>query len=110
MEIRAARFDFWWNPATNRHHIFADASPVNCPLCNQKMPFGLQIHLAAAHGSAQVKQQLRSAEEGNAASARSIQRQHARTRPGQPFASKPRKRPNYLARARDLNSAGFKSM
>ena len=53
---------------------------MNCPICNNKMPFGLQIHLVAAHGSEQLKQQLRSAEEGNEASARSIQRQLARTR------------------------------
>jgi len=73
------------------------------------MPFGLQIHLVAAHGSAQVKQQLRSAEEGNAASARSIQRQHAKTRPSQGFAKKSRKRPNHRVRSRGVNAASLKS-
>jgi len=67
------------------------------------MPFGLQIHLVAAHGSEQLKQQLRSAEEGNEASARSIQRQQARTRPGEPFSRKSRQR------VRAVNTAGLKS-
>ena len=47
---------------------------VNCPICNEKMPFGLQIHLVAAHSSERVKQQLRSSEEGNESYARHHQR------------------------------------
>ena len=73
------------------------------------MPFGLQIHLVAAHSSEQLKQQLRSAEEGNAASARSIQRQQARTRPGETFGKKSRKRSNHRNRVRAMNTVGIKS-
>lgn len=73
------------------------------------MPFGLQIHLVAAHSSPELRQQLRSAEEGNEASARSIQRQQARSRPVNPFARKIRKRSNHRARARVVNTAGFES-
>ena len=76
---------------------------MNCPICNNKMPFGLQIHLVAAHGSEELKQQLRSAGRGTETSARSIQRQQARTRPGELF------RKNSRYRVRALNTAGLKS-
>ena len=68
---------------------------MNCPICNHKMPFGLQIHLAAAHGSGRIKEQLRSAEERNSASYR--QQHSAKARQSTPIAKKPRNRV-YLTR------------
>ena len=68
---------------------------MNCPICNHKMPFGLQIHLAAAHGSERIKEQLRSAEERNSASYR--QQPPAKAKRNTPIAKKPRNRV-YLTR------------
>ena len=70
---------------------------MNCPICNNKMPFGLQIHLAAAHGSERIKQQLRSAEEGNENSANYRQQSPTKDKRSTPIAKKPRNRV-YLTR------------
>jgi len=70
---------------------------VNCPISNTKMPFGLQIHLTAAHGSERIKQQLRSAEEGNENSANYRQQSPTKDKRTNPIAKKPRNRV-YLTR------------
>lgn len=66
---------------------------MNCPICNNKMPFGLQIHMTAAHGSESVKKQLRFAQEGNGISPKSRKGGHAKRRQGKPFGKKPPKPP-----------------
>ena len=70
---------------------------MNCPICNTKMPFGLQIHLTAAHGSERIKQQLRSTDEGHENSANYRQRSPAKDKRSTPNNKKPRNRV-YLTR------------
>jgi len=55
------------------------------------MPFGLQIHMAAAHGPNNVKHQLRSTQGGDAPSPISGKRRHPKRRQGKPFGKKARK-------------------
>lgn len=55
------------------------------------MPFGLQIHMAAAHGPNNVKHQLRSTQGGDAQSQTGGKRRHPKRRQGKPFGKKPRR-------------------
>ena len=69
---------------------------MNCPICNNKMPFGLQIHLVA-HGSERIKEQLRSTDEGHENSTNYRQQSPAKDKRSTPIKKKPRNRV-YLTR------------
>ena len=57
------------------------------------MPFGLQVHMAAAHGPDSAKHQLNSAQRGNETSSMGGQHQNAKRKQGRPFGKKSRNFP-----------------
>ena len=67
---------------------------MNCPICNNKMPYGLQIHMAAAHSPDSAKRQLRAAqgmEETSPIGGKNRPQQKKRS--GRPFGKKSSQRP-----------------
>ncbi|MBL9166322.1 MAG: hypothetical protein JNN07_01130 [Verrucomicrobiales bacterium] len=66
---------------------------MNCPICNSKLPFGLQIHMAAAHGPNSVKHKLEASPGGDVAAPAGGKRRPGQRRQGRPFGRKSAKAP-----------------
>ena len=62
---------------------------MNCPICNQKVPFGLQMHLLAAHGPKRAEYQSCSLQMEKDISPNSGKRTYAKRSRGKPFRKKP---------------------
>jgi hypothetical protein len=67
--------------------------PVICPICKQKVPFGLQLHMLAVHGPNSAQYQLRAAQWEKGMSPRGGKRSQAKGRRRKPSGKKPLKYP-----------------
>lgn len=75
-----------------------DSKLVNCPICKNKMPYGLDIHMAAAHDPG-IAKHLRAAQAGNETSLSGGKRHRAKRKQGKSFGKKspkPLRRPKHF--------------
>jgi hypothetical protein len=72
---------------------------VICPICKQKVPFGMQLHMLAVHGPNSAKYQLRAAQWQKGMSPKGGKRSKAKGRGPKSAGKKPLKNPRHSKRS-----------
>jgi hypothetical protein len=68
---------------------------VICPICKQKVPFGMQLHMLAVHGPNSAQYQQRAAQLEKGMSQKGGHRSRAKGRWRKPSGKKPLKYPRH---------------